>query len=342
MTEGSLPSAHRLLERGAAELRDAGVSEARFEAELLLRHALGCSREALFARLHEPAGAEAAGHYYQLLERRRGRVPIQHILGTQEFYGLSFRVTPSVLIPRPETEGVVDEALAELSLGSKASPRIGDVGCGSGCIAIAIARARPEATLLAIDASPAALAVARENAVAHGVAERISFLHGDLLDPILSRGETLDLVVSNPPYVIDAEIDALTPEVKEHEPRMALAGGVDGLTAITRLLAGVGEALGDDGALVMEIGKGQDREVAERVRAAGLDLVRVAPDLAGIPRVVVARKRAAREDVGRATGPRGPGPPSVSEGRARGAIRSERWGWGPTALIDERARTKNG
>jgi release factor glutamine methyltransferase len=291
VSEGSVLSAHRLLERGAAELREAGVSEPRFEAELLLRHALGCSREALFARLHEAAGAEAAGHYFHLLERRRGRVPIQHILGTQEFYGLSFQVTPSVLIPRPETEGVVDEALLELSSCSKAVPRVGDVGCGSGCIAIAIARNQPEASIFAIDSSPAALAVARENASAHGVAERITFLHGDLLEPVLARGETLDLVVSNPPYVVDAEIDELAPEVKEHEPRMALAGGIDGLDAITRLLAGVGEVLDDEGALVMEIGKGQDAEVAERVRSAGLDLVRVAPDLAGIPRVVVARKR---------------------------------------------------
>ena len=291
MTEGSALSAHRLLERGASELSDAGVGDARFEAELLLRHALGCSREALFARLHEPAGAEAAGHYFQLLERRRGRVPIQHILGSQEFYGLSFRVTPSVLIPRPETEGVVDEALAELSQGATAEPRIGDVGCGSGCIAIAIARARPEARLFAIDASPAALAVARENASAHGVEDRIQFLHGDLLEPILARGEILDLLVSNPPYVVDSEIADLAPEVKEHEPRMALAGGVDGLAAITRLLTGAGTALRDGGSLVMEIGKGQDREVGSRVGAAGLELLRIAPDLAGIPRVVVARKR---------------------------------------------------
>jgi len=291
VTTGSALSAHRLLERGASELREAGVPEARFEAELLLRHALGCSREALYTRLHEPAGAEAAGHYFHLLERRRGRVPIQHILGTQEFYGLSFRVTPSVLIPRPETEGVVDEALAELSLRPSRAPRIADVGCGSGCIAIAIARERPEATFLAIDASPSALAVARENAAAHGVEERITFLHGDLLDPLVQRGERLDLVVSNPPYVVDAEIPELAPEVKEHEPRMALSGGADGLATIARLIEGVGAVLDPGGIVVMEIGKNQDQKVAERVRTAGLDFLRIASDLAGIPRVVVARKR---------------------------------------------------
>ena len=290
MTTGSAPSAQRLLERGASELREAGVREARFEAELLLRHALGWSREALFARLHEPAGAEAAGHYFQLLERRRGRVPIQHILGTQEFYGLSFRVTPSVLIPRPETEGVVEEALAELSAHPRSAPRIADVGCGSGCIAIAVAHERPEATLLAIDASAAALAVARENAAAHGVESRVTFLHGDLLAPIQERGETLDLVVSNPPYVLDADIEGLAPEVKEHEPRMALAGGLDGLSTITRLIDGLDSVLGPGGVLVMEIGQGQDREVAERILSAGLDLLRIVPDLSRIPRVVVARK----------------------------------------------------
>jgi release factor glutamine methyltransferase len=291
VTTGSALSAHRLLERGASELREAGVPEARFEAELLLRHALGCSREALFAHLHEPAAAEAVGHYFQLLERRRGRVPIQHILGTQEFYGLSFRVTPSVLIPRPETEGVVEEALAELSRGPSRSPRIADIGCGSGCIAIAMACERPDASFVAIDASPAALAVARENAATHGVADRITFLHGDLLDPLRERGEKLDLVVTNPPYVVDSEIPALAPEVQSHEPRMALAGGADGLAAITRILEGVGEVLDPEGVVVMEIGKDQDEPVAERVRSAGLDLLRIAPDLAGIPRVVVARKR---------------------------------------------------
>jgi len=291
VTSGSAPSAHRLLERGASELRQAGVPEARFEAELLLRHALGCTREALYARLHEPAAAEAVGHYFQLLERRRGRVPIQHILGTQEFYGLSFRVTPSVLIPRPETEGVVEEALTELSSRGRSAPRIADVGCGSGCIAIALARERPEAAILAIDTSPSALAVARENAAVHGVDERITFIHGDLLDPLVERGEKLDLVVSNPPYVVDSEIGELAPEVKEHEPRMALAGGPDGLTAITRLLEGVGAVLDSGGTVVMEIGKGQDPQVAERILSAGLELLRIVPDLAGIPRVVVARKR---------------------------------------------------
>lgn len=292
MKTGSPLSAQRLLERGASELRSFGVEEARFEAELLLRHALGWSRESLLARLHEPVSGEAAGHYFQLVERRRGRVPIQHILGTQEFYGLQFRVTPAVLIPRPETEGVVEQALRELRTRSSTSPvRIADVGCGSGCIGIALARELPEAEVIAIDISPAALAVARENALRLDVEGRVELVLGDLLDPLLERRALVDAVVSNPPYVLDAEIEALAPEVSEHEPRAALAGGgEDGLSVVSRLLRQVGDALNEGGLLFMEIGQGQDRRVTTLARDSGLELVRIAPDLAGIPRVVVARK----------------------------------------------------
>jgi release factor glutamine methyltransferase len=282
------PSARRLLERGVSELGAAGVRDARFEAELLLRHALGCSRESLLARLQDTVSAEAAGHYLQLVERRRGRVPIQHILGTQEFFGLSFRVTPAVLIPRPETEGVVEEALAEL--GSRRNPRIADVGCGSGCIGVAIAHEHRGASVVAIDSSPAALAVARENALRHAVSERMQFLLGDLLEPLLSSRDRIDAVVSNPPYVSDAELASLEPEVAEHEPRIALSGGADGLSVIGRLLDQARNVIATGGFLFMEIGKGQAEPVAERIRAAGLDLLRFAPDLAGIPRVAVARR----------------------------------------------------
>jgi release factor glutamine methyltransferase len=266
------------------------VKDARFEAELLLRHALGCSRESLLARLQDKVSAEAAGHFLQLVERRRGRVPIQHILGTQEFYGLSFRVTPAVLIPRPETEGVVEEALAEL--GSMRTPRIADVGCGSGCIGVAVAHEHRGASVVAIDASPAALAVARENALRHAVSERMEFLLGDLLEPLLPAESTVDAVVSNPPYVSDAELLTLEPEVAEHEPRIALAGGADGLAVVGRLLDQAKDVLASGGFLFMEIGKGQTEHVSEKIEDAGLELLRFVPDLAGIPRVAVARKPA--------------------------------------------------
>ncbi|HSF18466.1 MAG TPA: peptide chain release factor N(5)-glutamine methyltransferase [Vicinamibacteria bacterium] len=287
MTTGSGPSAIKLIERGAAELSVAGIRDARFESELLLRHALGCSRERLLARWRDPVSAEGAGLFFQLVERRRGRVPIQHLLGNQEFYGLSFRITPAVLIPRPETEGVVDEALTELA--GRERPRIVDVGCGSGCIAIALARAIPDAEVFAVDASPAALAVARENAQRHDLGRRIVFLHGDLVEPV--RGDApFDAIVSNPPYIADDEMEELEPEVSEHEPRMALAGGADGLEVIERLIPRTRDVLAPGGVLVLEIAKGQDRRVEEIVERAGLEMQRIASDLAGIPRIVVARK----------------------------------------------------
>ena len=279
-------SAARLLERGADELGRAGITEVRFEADLLLRHALGCSRESLLARLQEPVPAEATGHFFQLIERRRGRVPVQYIIGTQEFYGLSFRVTPAVLIPRPETEGVVDQTALELE--NEQAPRIADIGCGSGCIAIALAQTLEDAELVAIDRSKAALAIARENALRHGVAARVELVESNLLEPVADAD--LDAVVSNPPYIPDEELAGLEPEVTEHEPRDALSGGADGLDVIRRLVPQAHRALRPGGVLVMEIGHGQSQAVETLVREAALKQVRIVADLAGIPRVVIARK----------------------------------------------------
>jgi release factor glutamine methyltransferase len=280
-------SAGRLLERGTSELERVGVADSRIQAELLLRHALGCSRASLLARLREPVPAEASGHFFQLVERRRGRVPVQYIIGTQEFYGLSFRVSPAVLIPRPESEGLVEEAVREL--GNTHEPHIVDVGCGSGCIAVAIAHTLPDAELVAIDTSPPALAIARENALSHGVASRIEFLEGDLLAP-LQTGD-VDAIVSNPPYIPDNELETLEPEVSEHEPRQALSGGTDGLSVIERLLPAADKALRRGGLFLMEIGHDQNDRVREIVESTGLDYLRTAADLAGIPRIIVARKR---------------------------------------------------
>lgn len=284
-------SAGRLLERGASELERVHVAEPRFQAELLLRHALGWSREALLSRLNESVPAEASGHFFQLIERRRGRVPVQYVVGTQEFFGLSFRVTPAVLIPRPETEGIVEEALRILRETPK--PRIVDVGCGSGCIAIALAHALPDAQILAIDASSAALAVARENALVHGVAHRIGFFEGDLLEPLGGLDgmrETVDAIVSNPPYIPDEELTTLEPEVVDHEPRQALSGGDDGLRVIARLLPMVGKALSSGGFLCMEIGYDQDERVRELIGRTSLIHERTVADLGGIPRIVIATK----------------------------------------------------
>jgi release factor glutamine methyltransferase len=277
-----------LLERGANELERVSVADARFQAELLLRHALGWSREALLSRLHEPVPAEVSGHFFQLIERRRGRVPVQYVVGSQEFYGLSFRVTPAVLIPRPETEGIVDEAVKALR--DRPSPRIVDVGCGSGCIAVALAHTLPEAEIVAIDSSPAALAVARENSLVHRVASRIEFLEGNLLEPIRGERGKIDAIVTNPPYISDDELGTLEPEVVDHEPRQALSGGRDGLSVIERLLPEVDDTLRRGGLLYMEVGHDQDARVRALIERTSLEHVRTVADLRGIPRIVIARK----------------------------------------------------
>ncbi len=289
MNKGAPPSAGKLLERGAHELDRAGVAQSKWEAELLLRHALGWSREALLAHSNEPVKAEASGHFFQLLERRRGRVPLQYILGQQEFWGLEFRVTPSVLIPRPETEGLIEQTLLRFR-GRPA--KVADVGCGSGCIAVALAHELPEAQIYATDISPAALAVARENALRHGMGNRIEFFQGDLMKPLSEKGlgAGLDAVVSNPPYLVDSEMNQLAPEIKAHEPRMALAAGAEGLDVITRLLPQAATLLANDGLLLLEIGEGMEPRVKELAAKSGLVWESTAPDLQGIPRVLIAKK----------------------------------------------------
>jgi release factor glutamine methyltransferase len=284
------PSAARLLERGAEELARAGVDNSRREAELLLGHALGWSSESLLARLPEAVNPEAAGYFFHLLERRRGRVPLQYLIGEQEFWGLSFRVTPAVLIPRPETEGLVRAALDRLA-GRPA--RVADVGCGSGCIAVVLARELPEAQIYATDISPAALAVARENTERYGLSGRIRFLQGDLLDPLIEqdRGVSgLDAVLSNPPYVAEPELEGLQPEVRDHEPRVALAAGPEGLDVIRRLLPGADALLVPGGYLILEMAMGMESRVRALLGETRLAWEATLADLAGIPRVLVARK----------------------------------------------------
>ena len=250
---------------------------------------MGCSRETLLADLGEPVEAEAAGYFFQLVERRRGRVPLQYLLGTQEFWGLTFQVTPAVFIPRPETEGLVEETVRRV--GDRAA-LIADIGCGSGCVAISIASSLPRSRVYAIDISPAALAVARDNAVRNGVGSRVDFLQGDLLQPLLSRDPSpvLDVVVSNPPYIPEVELQGLQPEIRDFEPRVALAAGPDGLDVVRRLLPQAENLLAPSGFFMLEIGMGMERRVKELLGETGLEWVTTAPDLQGFPRVVVAQK----------------------------------------------------
>jgi len=251
---------------------------------------MGCSREKLLAELAAPVDAESAGYYFQLVERRRGRVPLQYLLGTQEFWGLTFQVTPAVFIPRPETEGLVEETIRRVG---DREARIADVGCGSGCVAISIAHSLPKTHVYAIDISIAALAVARDNATRNEVSSRVDFLGGDLLQPLLDQSPqpALDVVVSNPPYIPEVELPGLQPEIREFEPRVALTAGPDGLDIVRRLLPQAEKLLTPGGLLMLEVGMGMDRKVKELLDESRLEWVTTVPDLQGFPRVVVARKR---------------------------------------------------
>jgi len=275
------------LEWGESKLRQGPHPErARRDAETLLLHHIGRERAWLLGHLEDEfAGCRALG-FAALIERRQRGEPVQYVLGETEFYGLPFRVTPDVLIPRPETEHLVEKVL-ELASTLK-EPRIVDVGTGSGAIAVALAYHLPHASITAIDISPASLALARENAERNGVAARLCFLAGDLLGPV--GAQRFDLVVSNPPYVSLEERDSLAVEVREFEPALALFAGEDGLLVYRRLFAQAHASLVRGGVVAVEIGCGQAQAVAEMVQAAGFGEVEFAPDLQGIARVATARR----------------------------------------------------
>jgi release factor glutamine methyltransferase len=296
------------LKEGMARLRTANVPSATLAAELLLMHVLGRDRAWMYAHPEDRLNSAAAEDYYGLLARRTAGEPTQYLTGKQEFWGLEFEVTPAVLIPRPETEHVVEVALERLGekRGIKINMRTGapsavlrvaDVGTGSGCIAVALARELPHAEIYATDISADALAVARRNAKRHGVADRIHFVQTDLLQA-LSResgmaGEPagFDLIVSNPPYVARNEAGELPREVREHEPEKALIGGSTGIELYGRLIEEAGELLAARGILVLELGyNGADAVRAILSRQRDWVNVSVTNDLAGIPRVIAAER----------------------------------------------------
>ena len=238
------------------------------------------------AHSEEEASDEQAVRYMELVERRYYGEPMQYITGHAHFYGLPFRVMPDVLIPRPETEHLIEKVL-EIA-GGVESARIVDVGTGSGCIAIALAHQLPDAAITAIDVSGAALTIARENAELNGVAHRIRFLEGDLLDPV--AGEQFDVVVSNPPYVSLADRDSLAVEVRDHEPAVALFAGDDGLDIYRRLIAAAFTALAPGGFVALEIGCGQSAPIGELLECSGFRGIEFVPDLQGILRVACAQR----------------------------------------------------
>lgn len=274
-------------ERLTAAGIDAG--EAALDASLLARHALGWDMARLIAHETEAPPAGFSRTFDSLIARRASREPISSIVGRREFRGLEFEVGPDVLAPRPETEIIVEEAIAALR--GAATPLIVDVGTGSGCLAVCLAVEFPDARIVATDVSEAALAVAARNVRRHGVAGRIDLVRTSLLDAVPGPAA---LVVSNPPYIPAADILGLDPEVRDWEPRQALDGGADGLDVIRALLAAVRPVLAPGGWFIMEFGFGQAEAVERLVRESPLELVRVVNDLQRIPRTVVARMAVGR------------------------------------------------
>ena len=248
---------------------------------------LGWDAAQLLTHGDDPVSPEFSKRYEAVVERRTRREPIAYITGEKEFWNLSFAVSPAVLIPRPETEIIVECALARCS--GRAPFAVADIGTGSGCLAVVIATERPMAAVTATDVSADALQMARRNADRHGVASRIRVIEADVLDGVVGP---FDLIVANPPYVPDRDRGTLQPDVREYEPSLALFGGDDGLAIIRRLLAQAPGRLGAGGTLIFEFGFGQADAVRELIsRAPGLTMTALEPDLQGIPRVaVVARE----------------------------------------------------
>lgn len=276
------------LAQTATWLRNEGVESPRLDAELLLAHVLGANRAAILAHPDQRLTPKQLTRYRELTARRAGREPLAYIVGHREFYDLDFIVDRRVLIPRPETEVLVEHALqiAKRLASQKGAPlHIADVGAGSGAIAITLAFHLPGSTLYALDDSPGALEVVAENANRHGVADRVHCLQGDLLAPLPHRA---DLITANLPYVTSGEWQELVTEIRDHEPRAALDGGPDGLDLIGRLLATAGPHLRPGGALLLEIGASQGGAVTALARETFPQArAQVHADYAGLNRLVV-------------------------------------------------------
>lgn len=282
----------RLLNWTSDYLKRQQSANPRLDAELLLAEACGCQRIELYTQFEQPVSEETRSRFREMVKRRAAGTPVAYLLGRREFYSLNFAVTPDVLIPRPETEFAVIAVLDRLKQRpADAEPaRIVDVGTGSGAIAVTVAKHAPTAIVTAVDLSPGALDVARGNAAAHGVAERISFIEGDLLSA-LPPDSRFDIVVSNPPYVSRQEMEQLAPEVHNHEPHLALVGGETGTEVIARLAPQAAERLLPGGCLIMEISPMIEAQVRELLAADGRwQAIHVKKDLAQLPRVVEARR----------------------------------------------------
>ncbi len=281
-------SIEQAIQNGGDVLCRAGIKDARREATSLLADLLGTDRAHLVAHSEDLLNDSHAKFFQSCIERRANGEPQQYITGHQEFYKLDFEVTPDVLIPRPETEAIVEIGLELLK--TDAAPRIADIGTGSGCIAISILKERSDARAVATDMSAAALAVAARNAGRYGVIDRLDLIQADLLDGLSARTQFV-LIASNPPYIPDSDWESLPREVRDYEPAKALVAGTDGLNDIRRLLSDAPCFLRAGGHLVFEIGFGQDAAVKEAMDHRMWQLLEIRRDLQEIPRTVVVRKK---------------------------------------------------
>ncbi|MFZ5867276.1 MAG: peptide chain release factor N(5)-glutamine methyltransferase [Thermodesulfobacteriota bacterium] len=267
--------------------RQKGIESARLDAEVLLAHALGADRLFLYLNLDKPLSQQERDKYREVVTRRARREPVALITGRKEFWSIDLRVRPGVLIPRPETEVLVQAVLDEIR--DLRQPRVLDIGTGSGAVAVAIAHDRPDARVIATDRDPAAAQLTWTNAKESDTAENMAVLSADLFS-CFKPGPHFHVICSNPPYVSDDEMMTLAPEIIHFEPLSALAAGPDGLDVIRAIASQAREFLAERGALILEMGAGQEEAVREIFQSAGLDKeITVFKDLAGIPRVVKGR-----------------------------------------------------
>jgi len=315
-------SVREAVRAGAERLSKAGIDNARLDAEVLLRHVLGVEKAEFYLGLDLALDVAAERQFHKLLLRRAGREPVAYITGHKEFWSLDFVVTPAVLIPRPETELLVELALARATivpphpslspvvggegkregagdsrsdafayLDCKPPLRILDVGTGSGAIAVSLAKELLQSRISAVDISAAAIEIARLNARRHGVEDRVEFFCGNLFEPVTAEREGYDLIVANPPYIRSGDLPALAPEVWKWEPITALDGGADGLLYYRRIIAAAGDYLKSGGSILLELGDAMGEAVAQLFAdAGGFDPAQVYRDYTGKERVIVAAK----------------------------------------------------
>lgn len=286
-----MPTISEAITEAAARLEHSEVAEARRTAGVLLCHVLDVERTHLLTRSNESISEANYEIFLRLVQRRAAGEPLQYITGHQEFYGLDFIVTPDVLIPRPETEFLVERVLKLIGESKEASPLVVDVGTGSGCIAVSVAVHARNARVLATDVSRSSLDIAIKNAAKHGVRDRVEFLAGDLLAPLAGRDleGAIDILAANPPYVNAGSVDDLQKEVRDWEPHAALFGGPEGLDFYRRLLEEAIEYLKPEGFMVIEIGYDQFAAIEELSAAYSWEIVDVTRDLQDIPRTLTLR-----------------------------------------------------